>query len=166
MQNWRNLYFVGQGMHEQYSYCRNIAYISVILWGYVLIWYSRRNCVPLEQPKTWLIFAPESEDGRLLSDQGCPERAGQEITIIISYGTNSKSYWCEKALVALFSGARKAVVRMRVIWIWRVNIVLNRKTRVNRRRNGIISIGNARCLSILSVFMKLDKEGILGREDA
>ena len=30
-------------MHEQYSYCRNIAYISVILWGYVLIWYSRRD---------------------------------------------------------------------------------------------------------------------------
>lgn len=27
-------------MHEQYSYCKNIAYISVILWGYVLIWYS------------------------------------------------------------------------------------------------------------------------------
>ncbi len=38
------------------------------------------------------ICAPESEDGRLLSNQGCPEGAGQEITIIISYGTNSKSY--------------------------------------------------------------------------
>ena len=25
-------------------------------------------------------------------EQDCPERAGQEITIIISYGTNSKSY--------------------------------------------------------------------------
>ena len=33
-------------------------------------------------------------------------------------------------------------------------------------RNGIICIGNARCLSVLSAFMKLDKEGILGREDA
>ena len=30
--------------------------------------------------------------GRLLQNQGCREGAGQEITIIISYGTNSKSY--------------------------------------------------------------------------
>ena len=28
-------------MHERYSYYRNIAYISVIFGGYVLIWYSR-----------------------------------------------------------------------------------------------------------------------------
>ena len=37
----QNLYqlciLLEMGMHEQYSYCRNIAYISVILWGYVLI---------------------------------------------------------------------------------------------------------------------------------
>ena len=31
------MYLLEMGMHEQYSYCRNIAYISVILWGYVLI---------------------------------------------------------------------------------------------------------------------------------
>ena len=130
---------MGNGLKELYSYCKNIANIFVIMWGYDLNLYSRWDCVPLEQPKTWLICAPESEDGRLLQNQGCPERAGQEITIIISYGTNSKSYWCEKALVALFffSGAGKAVVRMRVIWIWRVNRVLNRKIRVNRRRKSL-----------------------------
>ena len=33
-------------------------------------------------------------------------------------------------------------------------------------RSGIISLGSARCISVLSAFMRLDKEGILGREDA
>ena len=32
-------------MHERYSYYRNIAYISVIFGGYVLIWYSRGDGV-------------------------------------------------------------------------------------------------------------------------
>ena len=35
--------FEGKGLHEWYYYCRNIAHISVILWGYVLIWYSCRD---------------------------------------------------------------------------------------------------------------------------
>lgn len=33
-------------------------------------------------------------------------------------------------------------------------------------RNGIVSLGGVRCISILSAFMLLDKEGILSREDA
>ena len=33
-------------------------------------------------------------------------------------------------------------------------------------RNGIISLGGARCISVLSAFMRLHKEGILLREDA
>ena len=42
--------------------------------------------------------APESEDGRLLQNKGCPDRAGQEITIIISYGTmrKIKKIWIAK----------------------------------------------------------------------
>lgn len=39
----RILCFVGNGLHERYYYCINIAYISVILWGYVIIWYSCGN---------------------------------------------------------------------------------------------------------------------------
>ena len=31
---------MGNGLHERYYYCINIVYISAILWGYVLIWYS------------------------------------------------------------------------------------------------------------------------------
>ena len=31
---------MGKGLHEQYSYCRNISHISAFLWGYVLIWYA------------------------------------------------------------------------------------------------------------------------------
>ena len=31
---------MGNRLHERYYYCINIAYISAILWGYVLIWYS------------------------------------------------------------------------------------------------------------------------------
>ena len=31
-------------MHEWYYYCIDIAYISVILWGYVLIWCSCGDC--------------------------------------------------------------------------------------------------------------------------
>lgn len=33
-------------------------------------------------------------------------------------------------------------------------------------RSGIVSLGSVRCLSVLSAFMRLDKEGILRREDA
>lgn len=33
-------------------------------------------------------------------------------------------------------------------------------------RNGIVSIGGARCISVLSAFMRLDKEGNLSRENA
>lgn len=33
-------------------------------------------------------------------------------------------------------------------------------------RNGIVSLGGARCISVLSAFMRLDKEGILSKEDA
>lgn len=29
--------FVGKGLHERYSYCKNIFHIPVFLWGYVLI---------------------------------------------------------------------------------------------------------------------------------
>ncbi len=36
-------YFVGKGMHEQYWCYIYIAHISVILWGYVLIWYAYRH---------------------------------------------------------------------------------------------------------------------------
>ena len=38
--DWALRKFVGKGLHERYYYCINIAYISAILWGYVLIWYS------------------------------------------------------------------------------------------------------------------------------
>ena len=38
-------------MHEQYSYCRNISHISVILWGYVLIWYTVETVVLLSHKK-------------------------------------------------------------------------------------------------------------------
>lgn len=31
---------MGKGRHERYSYCKNIAHISAILWGYVFILYS------------------------------------------------------------------------------------------------------------------------------
>ncbi len=33
-------------------------------------------------------------------------------------------------------------------------------------RNGIVSLGGARCISVLTAFMRLDKEGILSRENA
>lgn len=33
-------------------------------------------------------------------------------------------------------------------------------------RNGIVSLGGARCISVLSAFMRLNKEGILSRKDA
>ena len=66
---------VGKGMHEQYSYCRNVAHISVILWGYVLIWYSCGMCdvIAEEQPKIETGFLCEIElgYGRLLQNQGC-----------------------------------------------------------------------------------------------
>lgn len=31
---------MGNRLHVRYLYCENIAHFSVILWGYVLIWYS------------------------------------------------------------------------------------------------------------------------------
>lgn len=34
---------MGNGIYVRYSYCKNISRISVFLWGYVLIWYSRRG---------------------------------------------------------------------------------------------------------------------------
>mgnify|MGYP007063219205 FL=1 len=43
---------MGKGLYEQYSYCRNISYISVILWGYVLIWYAcGNNSVDVKSPR-------------------------------------------------------------------------------------------------------------------
>lgn len=33
-------------------------------------------------------------------------------------------------------------------------------------RSGIVSLGNARCISVLSAFMRLHKEGILLKKDA
>lgn len=33
-------------------------------------------------------------------------------------------------------------------------------------RNGIVSLGGARCISVLSAFLQMDKDGILQREDA
>ena len=41
---WSTYGYVGKGMHEQYPYFRNIAHIFVILWGYVLIWYTCGDC--------------------------------------------------------------------------------------------------------------------------
>lgn len=33
-------------------------------------------------------------------------------------------------------------------------------------RNGIVSLGGARCISVLSAFMRLNKDGNLSKEDA
>ena len=61
---------VGKGMHEQYSYCRNVAHISVILWGYVLIWYScgdgRVTSEEQLKMQTGFLCVIESGYGRLL----------------------------------------------------------------------------------------------------
>lgn len=43
---------VGIRMHVQYKYCINIVRISVVLWGYVLIWYSCRDGMPAATMKT------------------------------------------------------------------------------------------------------------------
>ncbi len=41
---------MGKGRHERYWYCIKIACISIILWGYVLIWYSCGDyCVDTEE---------------------------------------------------------------------------------------------------------------------
>ena len=40
---------MGKGLHERYYYCINIAYISAILWGYVLIWYTCGDGVFLQR---------------------------------------------------------------------------------------------------------------------
>jgi len=53
VQIYINCVFVGKWLHERYWYCINIAHISMILWGYDLIWYSCGNyrALPEEQPK-------------------------------------------------------------------------------------------------------------------
>ncbi len=41
--------FVVKGLRERYSYCKNIAHIFAILWGYDLIWHSCGNSM-LSEP--------------------------------------------------------------------------------------------------------------------
>lgn len=51
-------------MYEQYSCCRNIAHISMILWGYVLIWYSRRDGCTFVQTQYQAAYRGGVESGR------------------------------------------------------------------------------------------------------
>ncbi len=55
--DWALRKFVGKGLHERYYYCINIAYISAILWGYVLIWYSCRDyCVDTKENLVEILY--------------------------------------------------------------------------------------------------------------
>ena len=29
---------MGKGLYERYQYCKNIAHVSAVLWGYIIIW--------------------------------------------------------------------------------------------------------------------------------
>ena len=61
-------------MHERYSYCKNIAHIFVILWGYDLTWYACgvRNTAPKDLGLNSLNFREGNEES---SEEARAEKA-------------------------------------------------------------------------------------------
>lgn len=82
----------GKGCTSGIRTCKNIAYISMILWGYVLIWYSPWDGMFIFRTSCRPTYRDRVEDGRAWFD-GCGEQShlwGNQGLCTGAYGIESQ----------------------------------------------------------------------------